>query len=188
MQNNPQFLSKNLHYDLKISDRARHMRLAIYPEGKLVITVPRLFDQKILNDFLIAKSSWIQKKIDYFSKRQSITPTISKAVSRKEYLKYKLPARILIEQRLNYFNQFYNLKWGRISIRNTKTRWGSCSKKGNLNFSYKLALMPAELSDYVIVHELCHLAEFNHSVNFWNLVSQAIPDFKLCRKQLKLLI
>lgn len=188
MQNSRQFLGENIKYDLKISNRARYMRLAVYPEGKLVITVPRLFDQKILNNFLIAKSDWIKKKLDYFSKRTSISPRVSKAASRKEYLKYKLPARILIEQRLNYFNQFYNLKWGRISIRNTKTRWGSCSKRGNLNFSYKLAIMPAELCDYVIVHELCHLKEFNHSPNFWNLVSQTVPDFKQRRKQLKFLI
>ena len=164
------------------------MRLAIYPEGKLVVTVPRLFDQNLLDKFLQAKSDWIIKKINYFAKRKSVVPFQSKVSSKKDYLKHKLSAKLLIEQRLIYFNQFYNLKWGRVSIRNTKSRWGSCSKKGNLNFSYKLVLLPPELSDYVIVHELCHLAEFNHSQKFWNLVLQSIPDFKSHRKQLKFII
>lgn len=104
---------------------------------------------------------------------------------RSEYLKYKEVARELVRNRLEYWNQFYNFKFGRVAIRNTKTRWGSCSKRGNLNFSYKLALLPAHLSDYVIVHELCHLGEFNHSQKFWNLVEEAIPDYKEKVKELK---
>jgi hypothetical protein len=64
-------------------------------------------------------------------------------------------------------------------------RWGSCSKKGNLNFNYKIALLPQRHSDYVIVHELCHLREFNHSKKFWDLVEQAVPNHRALRTELK---
>ncbi len=102
-----------------------------------------------------------------------------------QYLKHKQQARIIVEDRLSYFNQFYGYKWNRITIRNQKTRWGSCSKKGNLNFNYKIALLPPQMADYIIVHELCHLGEFNHSANFWNLVTKTVPNYKIIRKALK---
>ena len=103
---------------------------------------------------------------------------------RKQFLEYKEEARELARRRIEYFNQMYGFKFNTISIRNQKTRWGSCSRKGNLNFNYKIALLPARLSDYIIVHELCHLGEFNHSSKFWNLVAQTIPDYSARRKEL----
>ena len=106
-------------------------------------------------------------------------------MARRHYLKYKEQARTLIEERLNYFNQFYNLEVCRVSVRNQKTRWGSCSSKGNLNFNYKILFLPRDAADYIIVHELCHLKEMNHSKNFWALVSQTFPNYKYIRKNLK---
>lgn len=187
MQRIVQLPNKNIEYTVKTSDRARHMRLEIYPEGICVVTVPRKFDHNLIDKFLIAKSSWIEQKIDYLSKIKFSPGLLPKNLSRRDYLRHKETARVLVKDRLKYFNQFYNLKWGRVSIRDSKSRWGSCSKRSNLNFSYKLALLPQELADYVIVHELCHLQEFNHSQKFWQLVSQTIPDWKQRRKQLKFL-
>ena len=102
------------------------------------------------------------------------------------YLKYKKEAEALVKDRLEYFNKFYNYKWGRVTIRNQKTRWGSCSKKGNLNFNYKIALLDKNQADYIIVHELCHLKEFNHSQRFWDLVAIVIPDYKEVRSSLRI--
>lgn len=102
----------------------------------------------------------------------------------KIYLENKEKARTQVLERLGYFNQFYGFKWNCVSIKNTKRRWGSCSKKGNLNFCYKIALIPQELADYVIVHELCHLGQFNHSKGFWALVKETVPDYKWRRKRL----
>lgn len=104
---------------------------------------------------------------------------------RRDYLKYKEAARALVRARIKYFNQIYGFKVGRISIRNQRTRWGSCSKKGNLNFNYKIALIAPHLADYIIVHELCHLREFNHSKRFWALVARAVPDYLCARQELK---
>jgi len=66
-----------------------------------------------------------------------------------------------------------------------RSRWGSCSVSGNLNFNYKLIHLPEDIAEYIVAHELCHLAEFNHSKKFWELVSKTIPDHKLRRKRLK---
>ena len=94
-------------------------------------------------------------------------------------------ARIFVENRISYFNKFYNFKINRIAIKNTKTRWGSCSSKGNLNFNYKIIYLKPELADYLIVHELCHLGELNHSRRFWVLVSKTIPDYAKINEDLR---
>ncbi len=101
------------------------------------------------------------------------------------YKRDKEKARELIKERLLYFNNFYNLTYGRVSIKNVKSRWGSCSRRGNLNFNYKLLYLPSRLVDYVVVHELCHLQEFNHSKSFWDLVARTFPDYKNLRQQLR---
>jgi predicted metal-dependent hydrolase len=105
--------------------------------------------------------------------------------SRRQYLQYKELARALVIERIKHYNSFYQFKVGRISIKNQKSRWGSCSKKGNLNFNYKIIFLPKEVADYVVVHELCHLGQFNHSKEFWKLVARTLPNYELLRKKLK---
>lgn len=100
------------------------------------------------------------------------------------FLAYKEKAREMIKERLEYYNAFYNFKYKRVAIKNHKSRWGSCSKKGNLNFNYRLVHLPERLSDYVVVHELCHLGELNHSRRFWALVEKVMPDWRVRRKEL----
>lgn len=91
----------------------------------------------------------------------------------------------MVERKIEQFNAVYNFKVGRVSIRNQRSRWGSCSRLGNLNFNFKIALLPEPLVDYLIVHELCHLGEFNHSPRFWDLVAHTIPDYRAKRRALK---
>ena len=110
----------------------------------------------------------------------------NKKGSKSEYLKYKDQALILVKNKLEHFNQFYNFKYNKVTIRNQSTRWGSCSRRGNINFNYKLALLPESLTDYVVVHELCHIGEFNHSKDFWNLVAKTMPDYKERRQELRI--
>lgn len=114
-------------------------------------------------------------------KRRSLTTAFSKA----DFLKNKEKAREIILERLKHFSGFYNFSHGRVSIRNQKTRWGSCSRQGNLNFNYRLVHLREELLDYVVVHELCHLKEFNHGSSFWNLVAKAVPEHQVLRRELK---
>ncbi len=101
------------------------------------------------------------------------------------YLKNKERARELVAERLLYWNESYKFKYKRVFIKNQKTRWGSCSKNGNLNFSYKILFLPDRLIDYIIVHELCHLGEFNHSKDFWALVEKTIVNYVELKNELK---
>lgn len=95
----------------------------------------------------------------------------------KKYLEHKDVARVFVQNRLEFWNEHYKLKYGRVSIRNQRSRWGSCSSKGNLNFNYKIVLIPPHLADYIIIHELCHLKVFNHSKAFWDLVTEKAPNY-----------
>lgn len=106
-------------------------------------------------------------------------------VGRAEYLKHREAARALVATRIEALNAVYGFSYGKVAIRNQRSRWGSCSKKGNLNFNYRIVLLSPQLADYIIVHELCHLKEFNHSNNFWNLVAVACPEYATLRAELK---
>ena len=97
---------------------------------------------------------------------------------RKHYLAHKEKTRQFVMARLSHWNQFYNFEIGQVRIKVTTSRWGSCSSHGNLNFHYQLVFLPSELADYIIVHELCHLGELNHSRAFWGLIEQTIPDYR----------
>jgi len=98
---------------------------------------------------------------------------------------YVKKAEEVIHDRLQFFNEHYKLKYKRVTFRNQKTRWGSCSSDKNLNFNWRLIMAPIEIIDYVVVHELCHLKNMNHSAAFWRLVAEAVPDYKERRKWLK---
>lgn len=91
----------------------------------------------------------------------------------------------VLPERVAYFAKSINVSYGRITIRNQKTRWGSCSSKGNLNFNCMLMLMPPQIQDYVVVHELCHRKEMNHSPEFWSEVEKVLPDYRERKKWLK---
>lgn len=91
-----------------------------------------------------------------------------------------------IRSRVNFYSPLIGVQPGRIAIRDQKSRWGSCSSKGNLNFNWKLIMAPPQVLDYVVIHELCHLLEFNHSPRFWQLVYDRMPDYEAWKKWLKL--
>ena len=107
-------------------------------------------------------------------------------LSAKDFKENKKKAYELINERIRELNQSGEFPVGKVSIKNQKTRWGSCSGKRNLSFNYKLLFLPENLRDYIIIHELCHLKEMNHSKNFWNLVANRVPDYKALRRQIKL--
>lgn len=157
------------------------MRLSVANGGVLSVTIPYRFPEQFVERFMHEHAEWILKQIARFEQRGGRLAHYG----REHYLEHKEAARELAHARLAYFNQFYNFKYGAISIRDQKTRWGSCSRSGNLNFNYKLAVVPECIADYVIVHELCHREEFNHSKKFWELVARTIPNHKEIRKQLR---
>ena len=98
---------------------------------------------------------------------------------------YRNLAREVLGARTGYYARKMGVTYGRISIREQKTRWGSCSSVGNLNYNWKLVLLPEELADYVVVHELAHRTEMNHSENFWRIVEMELPDYRQRRRRLR---
>ncbi len=98
---------------------------------------------------------------------------------------YRRQAHAVIEERLAHWNSHYGYTWTRIAIKEQKTRWGSCSRQGALNFNWRLLLAPLPALDYVVIHELCHLKEPNHGPRFWALVAQACPDHRVWRGWLR---
>lgn len=171
-----------IEYELKTSVRSRRMRLAIHRGGLLVVTIPSRMSEHMAERFIFEKADWILAKIELMKKK---APIEVKTISKVELKRLKVVARELVLRRLEYFNDYYRFTYHRVSFRNQKTRWGSCSRQGNLNFNVKIALLPARLADYIIVHELCHLKEMNHSPRFWKLVAQTFPDHKELRKELR---
>lgn len=141
---------------------------------------------KFLNDLNKNDEASFKNTKKFFVKRvkvrQKIKPSIA---SRKKYEDNKELARKIIKERLEIINGFYGFEYKKVAIRDTKSRWGSCSARRNLNFNYKIIFLPDHLRDYIIVHELCHLKEMNHSIMFWNEVAKYCSDYKNCRSELK---
>ena len=103
----------------------------------------------------------------------------------EEEYAYREQARRVLTEKTAYFAKLMGVTYGRISIRGQKTRWGSCSAKGNLNYNWKLMLCPEEVQDYVVVHELAHRREMNHSKAFYRIVEEILPDYRERMRWLK---
>ncbi len=168
---------------------SRNIRLSISSDQKILISVPLWLSFRQAEDFFWKKKDWVSKVI--FKNQQKNQDPILKNYSnlllnyKNNYSDIKKKARQIAQKKTLYFNQWYDFKYEKIFIRNQKTRWGSCSNKRNLSFNVKIALLPSHLQDYIVVHELCHLKEMNHSFQFWSLVSKTIPDYKKRRMELK---
>lgn len=158
------------------------MRLAVYCDGSVVVTLPQNAPAKIIDKFLRGKMDWVLGKIEFFNQFKD---TILPKLGRKDYFKHKNQALEMATSRVKFFNQFYKVSFNKINIKNQKTRWGSCSTKGNLNFNYKILFLSEKVRDYIIVHEMCHLKQFNHSKKFWNLVETGLPDYVEIKKELR---
>lgn len=171
---------KQLGYTLKFSAKASKISLAVYSTGEFVVTAPKKVNEDLVELFLLNNSNWIQKKLNLVSSREK--------VNHDSFKDSKIKALNFVISRLEYFSSIYNFKYNRVTVRDQKTRWGSCSKNKNLSFNYKLLFIPRDLADYVIVHELCHLHEMNHSYKFWALVAKVVPDYLSKRKALKRLV
>ncbi|UMX48209.1 MAG: M48 family metallopeptidase [Candidatus Nealsonbacteria bacterium DGGOD1a] len=168
-------------YYLKTSTRTRSLRISIKPGGIVAAIKPNFVSDRKVDDFLTQKSEWVIAKIDLLKNKQPILA----AGTRADFKRLSPKARALALEKIGRFNKTYRVNFNRVAIRDQSTRWGSCSCKGNLNFNYRIVFLPEHLADYIVVHEMCHLRELNHSTRFWDLVARAIPDYAVRRKELK---
>ena len=158
--------------------------LQVKEDGEVLLRIPNRLSARALQDFLNRGESWIWQKAEQMQsrmkQREATGATSVGQLSREELEKIKEK----IGSRVRYYSKIMGVTVGRITIRNQKTRWGSCSSKGNLNFNYQLYYLPEELLDYVVIHELAHRRHMNQSADFWAEVEKYCPDYKIYRKQL----
>lgn len=161
--------------------RSNRKTVAIQVNADLSVTlrVPLRATKKDIEKILKEKEPWILKhRADIARKKEEYEAKCGPKLTYAEIRELADRALKYIPGRVSFFAPIVGVDYGRITIRNQKTRWGSCSSKGNLNFNCLLMLAPKEVLDYVVVHELCHRIEMNHSAAFWNEVARVLPDYK----------
>lgn len=174
---------ETLPYKLRRYSRAKSLKILLQADGGVTVTAPKFVSQRKIDEFVQSRQAWIARAQ---AKLRSRPQSFATHGSPAEYQAKKAAALRYVCERLAYFNHTYQLSWTAVAVRNPKSRWGSCSSTGRLMFSYKLVCLPPALADYIIVHELCHRQEMNHSRKFWQLVAVTIPDYAIRRRQLRL--
>ena len=166
-----------------IHSNRKTMSLEIRPDGRLVVRAPFTVRRQEIERFVNAKSAWIERHLD---KRDAVVAQpLPPALTAEEIQHLTEQAKVYIPQRAAFYAPLIGVTYCRITIRCQKTRWGSCSSKGNLNFNCLLMLMPQEVIDSVVVHELCHRKEMNHSERFYSEVLKVFPDYRRWQRWLK---
>ena len=165
-------------YQIIKSDR-KTIAIQIKADGQVVVRCPKRMRIEEARRFVESKANWIEK---HLAKRPA--QDVAKYTP-QEIGQLREQARKLVTDRVKYYAPIIGVTYNKIAIRTQHTRWGSCSSKGNLNFNCLLALVPPEVLDYVVVHELCHRKEQNHSARFWSEVEKVLPNYNVHRKWLK---
>ena len=162
--------NSNIPYRIIRSGR-RTISVQITLSGEVLVRCPKRMSNGDIRRFVESKSGWIEKHLEKQTAAQlpAFTAEQIQALARQ--------ARQTLPERVAYFAPLVGVTYGRITIRSQHTLWGSCSSKGNLNFNCLLMLTPPEVLDYVVVHELCHRKEMNHSARFWKGVERVLPDY-----------
>lgn len=183
-----QYQSKRyeLPYTLIRSNR-KSCAISIAPDGQITLRVPMHITEREISRLLTEKRHWIITKYLELQERARNHPVSDLTDAQRAALekRYIAAAKDYFPKRVAYYLQFTGGSYERISIRDQKTRWGSCSAKGTLSFNWRLMLAPPAVLDYVVVHELCHLTYMNHSAAFWQKVESIYPDYRSSRRWLK---
>ena len=167
-----------------IKESRKTISIRIQQDGTVEVKAPRYVSRATVLSFIESKRGWIEKKLAQAARQQRElmdSPPLDEAGIRK----LAREARKVFPERCAYYAPLVGTDYGRITIRRQQSRFGSCSAKGNLNFNLALMLAPPEVLDYVVVHELCHRLEMNHSERFWGHVARVIPAYKSSKQWLK---
>ena len=178
-------LESNTQIKFQIIRSARRtISLEITRSGQVIIRAPKHMPEAEIQKFVRDKSGWLQ---NHLQKRKTEQEALRDAgrFTEEEIGKMIRLAKQVIPDKVAYYARLMGVSYGRISIRRQKSRWGSCSREGNLNFNCLLMMAPAEVLDYVVVHELSHRLEMNHSTRFWAHVGDVLPDYRNAKKWLK---
>ena len=169
----------DIRYSLIRSCR-KTIALEIRPDGSILVRAPQRLSDRAIREFVASKESWLREKLQKYVSRPH-----QPRLSSQELAQLKKQAGAELSQRAARLAPLVGVSYGRVTIRAQHSRWGSCSKAGNLNFNCLLLLAPPEVRDYVVIHELCHRKQMNHSASFWAEVERVCPDYRLRRQWLK---
>lgn len=167
-----------------IRSNRKSIAIEIKPDATVCVRAPFFMKDEEIYSFVKEKEEWIKEHLEEVKARKQKNENVQK-MTMEEIRQLADLALKTIPPKVEYYAKKMNVDYGRITIRNQKTRWGSCSGKRNLNFNCLLMLTPEAVLDYVVVHELCHLIEMNHSEAFWQQVARVMPDYEKHRKWLK---
>lgn len=170
--------------EYKVVRSARRTLALEVNERGILVRAPRFASNAQIERFVRTNADWIDRRLRKLEQRKAQAEEAG-LLTEAEIESLKKQARDVIPERVDYYAGMLGVSYGRISIRCQKTRWGSCSRTGNLNFNCLLMLAPAEVLDSVVVHELCHRREMNHSARFYAEVRQAMPDYDRWNRWLK---
>lgn len=176
--------------DIKIEiirSSRKTLAIEIRPDMRVIVRAPHRAPNGYIEQFISGRADWIAEhlRMQEQKNRQCNDALPVKKLSNNDIKKLADKACTCIPERVAHFAPLVGVTYGRITIRNQRTRWGSCSSRGNLNFNCLLMLTPPEVIDYVVVHELCHRKEMNHSQLFWNEVARVLPGYAEQEKWLK---
>ncbi len=172
---------KELEYIIQQKSGIRRIKMEITNNSQVLVTAPKFLSKSEIDNFVVNNVAWINKRINKNSSKINLPKPKGLVDKQRTYLEAK---KMIIEllKKININNEF---NYKRVSIKDMKTRWGSCSTQKNLNFNYRLIYLPEIMSRYVVIHELCHLREMNHGKDFWKLVGKYCPDYNLIKKEYK---
>lgn len=176
----------NIKIEIIRSSR-KTLAIEIRPDMRVIVRAPYQASGSYIEQFIADRTDWIVEHLRKLEQknRQCNDALPVKKLSNDEIKKLADKACSYIPGRVAHFAPLVGVTYGRITIRNQRTRWGSCSSKGNLNFNWRLIFAPEEVVDYIVVHELAHRKEMNHSRAFYNVVASVLPDYKVREKWLK---
>ena len=161
-----------------IRSARKTLSIQLLPGGEVVVRAPNRMPKRDIERFLEEKRGWIE---GHRSKLPAVPPKLTDA----ELGELARHAKEVLPEITAHFAPLVGVDYGRITIRAQRTRWGSCSAQGNLNFNCLLMLTPDDVMEYVVVHELCHRKEMNHSARFWTEVERVLPGYRESRRWLK---
>ena len=169
-----------------IRSSRRTLSLQVKNDGQVIVRAPRHVTLQEIAAFVRKNSAWLHKHLEKVRKEKELNAASPvQPLTMEDIQKLADEELRVIPGRVAHFAPLVGVTYGRITVRNQRTRWGSCSSKGNLNFNCLLMLAPPEILDYVVVHELCHRKEMNHSPKFWAEVAKVMPDYKERQKWLR---
>jgi hypothetical protein len=175
-------LDRTIPYTVRVSEQAKRLRVAVYLDGDVIVTKPKHTTYDHLKKFVESKRYWIVSKLEH---NNSIASPDLKDGSAQHFTKNEDKALKLVTNKVEIWAKKLGYEYGDVCVKQLKSRWGSCSSKGNLTFNYKVLFLDDDLRDYVVVHELCHIAQPNHSRKFWNLVEKSLPNYEQMRSTIK---